>query len=416
MNELLPRLRTDLDFIPSPVSDRPGLLLRDPFRYTPDLLFVPALLVRALALLDGEHSVDDLRSALSAAAGSVIPEEILASLIDTLRSCGFLETEEFFGMRDQSQAEFAAATVRVAAHSGSGYPGERDRLSAELDSYDTHLSPEISSAHPAGRRFSGIAAPHVSPHGGAICYSEAYLSLRQSLSPDAMPETIVILGTSHYGAPERFGLTRKTFTTPLGSLETDRELVDELNLCAPGAIVMEDYCHAIEHSIEFQCIFLQHALQTRFKILPILCGPFAEATLNGSAPEKNEQVHRFIDALTTISERCAGRLLWVLGVDMAHVGRRYGDRWIARAHTAEMLDIERQDRARLERVCAGDAQGFLEMTVENRDPLKWCGFSPIYTFLRAHNRLSGQVNRYDQWNIDDESVVSFAAMSFSIPS
>ena len=30
----LPRLRGDLDLMPSPVAEQPGLLLRDPFRYT----------------------------------------------------------------------------------------------------------------------------------------------------------------------------------------------------------------------------------------------------------------------------------------------------------------------------------------------------------------------------------------------
>ena len=29
-------------------------------------------------------------------------------------------------------------------------------------------------------------------------------------------------------------------------------LVDELAAAAPNAVRMEDYCHAVEHSIEFQ--------------------------------------------------------------------------------------------------------------------------------------------------------------------
>ena len=41
---------------------------------------------------------------------------------------------------------------------------------------------------------------------------------------------------------------------------------------------MEDYCHASEHSIEFQCVFLQQALAGGdFKIVPILCGPLTES-------------------------------------------------------------------------------------------------------------------------------------------
>ena len=38
MTKLLPRLRAGLDIFPSPVPERPGLLLRDPFRYTEEII------------------------------------------------------------------------------------------------------------------------------------------------------------------------------------------------------------------------------------------------------------------------------------------------------------------------------------------------------------------------------------------
>ena len=79
-----------------------------------------------------------------------------------------------------------------------------------------------------------------------------------ALSDEQRGRTFVILGTSHYGEPERFGVTRKPFLTPLGEAEVDGALVDEL--CAGGgdAVRVEDYCHAVEHSVEFQVVFLQH--------------------------------------------------------------------------------------------------------------------------------------------------------------
>jgi MEMO1 family protein len=49
---------------------------------------------------------------------------------------------------------------------------------------------------------------------------------------------------------------------------------------------------------------------------------------------------------------------------------------------------------------------------ENHDDLKWCGSAPIYTFLKAAPRARGQLHRYQQWNIDEQSVVSFAAIGF----
>ena len=61
-------------------------------------------------------------------------------------------------------------------------------------------------------RLAGIAAPHVSPEGGWNSYQAAY----GALAPEYKDRTFVVLGTSHYGQPERFGMTRKPFVTPLG--------------------------------------------------------------------------------------------------------------------------------------------------------------------------------------------------------
>ena len=49
---------------------------------------------------------------------------------------------------------------------------------------------------------------------------------------------------------------------------------------------------------------------------------------------------------------------------------------------------------------------------ENHDDLKWCGSSPLYTFLKAAPAARGDLLRYEQWNIDEKSVVSFAGMAF----
>jgi hypothetical protein len=79
-----------------------------------------------------------------------------------------------------------------------------------------------------------------------------------------------------------------------------------------------------------------------------------------------------------------------------------------------MQEVAARDRARIERALAGDAIGFWERVQESQDELRWCGASPLYAFLRAvAPRGPGQLLRYEQWNIDPASVVSFAGMSFS---
>ena len=43
MSPSLPALRLELDIMPSPLDDRPGLLMRDPFRYSEQTVIVPPL-------------------------------------------------------------------------------------------------------------------------------------------------------------------------------------------------------------------------------------------------------------------------------------------------------------------------------------------------------------------------------------
>src|SRR5205085_11648709 len=103
---------------------------------------------------------------------------------------------------------------------------------------------------------------------------------------------------------------------------------------------------------------------------------------------------------------------WVLGVDMAHMGQRYGDSAKAIAGQDGMTEVEQRDRARIERMESGDARGFWDLVQENRDDLKWCGSAPIYTFLKAVPQSRGKLLHYQQWNIDESSIVSFAGMRF----
>jgi hypothetical protein len=97
---------------------------------------------------------------------------------------------------------------------------------------------------------------------------------------------------------------------------------------------------------------------------------------------------------------------------MAHVGRRYGDDLMARAGVGDLAEVEERDRRRIGALAAGDAEGFWAQVRERSDDLKWCGAAPLYAFLKATAPRRGALLRYEQWNIDPASVVSFAALAF----
>ena len=388
--------------MPSPDPKNPGLLIRDPFRFSDSMLLIPPQLVACLACFDGEQTSLDLRANLVQITGDIQVGELEKQLCDALSEAGFLEDEKFDQLRSARIHEFAAAPKREASHAGSAYPNDAEEAKKSLSEF-------MQGAAPAsGDSLIGIAAPHVSPFGGWESYRDAY----SALSPEYRDRTFVILGTSHYGEPDRFGLTRKPFVTPFGETGTDLGLVDELAREAPNAIRMEDYCHAVEHSIEFQVLFLQHIYGPDIRIVPILCGSFARSIQQGGQPEANPTVARFLGALAEISAREGKRLFWVLGIDMAHMGRRYGDPSPARADEGLMAAVAIRDQRRIESINQADAQGFWSQVQENADDLKWCGSSPLYTFLKAVPHTGGSLRRYQQWNIDEQSVVSFAGLTF----
>ena len=407
----LPRLRPELDIIPSPVPKQPGLLLRDPFRYSDAVLVVPPVLARCLGCFDGAQTEADLRAALARLTGQVAVAEPARHLIKTLSEAAFLDDEIFAERRARRHDEFATAPARTPAHAGSGYPADAAPLATTLDGY-LEQAP-ARRARGAGALL-GIAAPHVSPEGGIASYAAAYRGLPEDLGD----RTFVILGTSHYGEPDRFGLTRKPFATPFGATTTDGRLVSALARAAGTAAHVEDYCHAVEHSIEFQVVFLQHLYGPRVKIVPILCGAFVEGPAAGKPPEASDAVARFVGALGDLAAREGDRLFFVLGVDMTHIGRRYGDPLQARAGVGPLLEVQTRDRARIARLEAGDAAGFWDLVREGGTPeqgfdaLKWCGSSPFYTLHRALPHARGTLLHYEQWNIDDASVVSFGALAF----
>ncbi|HEU0106550.1 MAG TPA: AmmeMemoRadiSam system protein B [Vicinamibacteria bacterium] len=403
MTSPLPALRRTLEMMPSPVPESPGLLVRDPFRYAESVLILPPPLAPCLLLFDGRHDESDLREVLVRLTGTVEVGAVIEHLLDTLSLGGFLENDVFEQIRAQRHRSFAEETSRAPQHAGAAYPSDAGDLRALLARYLAE-APKVARA--AGELVA-IAAPHVSPEGGWRSYGAAY----GALGPDQRDKTFVILGTSHYGQPERFGLTHKPFRTPLGDTTIDRALVSRVAEAA-GAECLEDYCHSVEHSIEFQVLFLQHLYGPAVRVVPILCGPFARATQVGGRPEDDEGVRRVLDALGGIAASEAGRLVWIAGVDMAHVGRRYGDRFAARAEDGLLLDVAARDRERCRLLTAADHGGFWSMLQQDGDPLRWCGASPLYALVAAVRPSQGTLLHYEQWNIDPQSVVSCAALAF----
>jgi MEMO1 family protein len=186
MSQPLPRLRQDLDFMPSPVEDRPGLLIRDSLQYSDSVLIIPPALVECLACFDGEQTSLDLRQILVNITGDLQVGELESNLVSALTQSGFLHDETFARLKEERHREFAEAPVREPSHAGTAYPENAAELTAVMNEWMSGASAPAASP----KKLTGIAAPHVSPQGGYESYRSAY----RLLTPEYKDRTFVILG------------------------------------------------------------------------------------------------------------------------------------------------------------------------------------------------------------------------------
>lgn len=395
----------DLDFQPSPLEDNPGLLIRDSLRYSDSTLLIPSYLLRFLPYFDGCHTRGQLVEAISRSANRDTAIQLESHLFETLESAAFLESECFWSRRDAVMECFRRSPIRTASHAGSAYPDS----AAEIREYfDQNLRAHPLEVEPRRDRMVAVAAPHISFEGGWDSYAAMASALRD-VPPDSL---FVVMGTSHYGERDRFGLTAKAFETPLGTTRPEASLVHELAAASPDAAILEDYCHAVDHSLEFHVLLLQHLVRPDVRVLPVLVGGFGNAMQSGTLPENSDAMARLFSALRELAHERGRKLFWLLSVDMAHMGKRYGDDFEAQVSVGRMAEVEKIDRARVAMLEAGQTHAFWNDVVARDGELKWCGSSTLYSFTQVYPEARAQLLHYEQWNIDPASVVSFGTMTF----
>src|SRR5207253_2339965 len=88
----------------------------------------------------------------------------------------------------------------------------------------------------------------------------------------------------------------------------------------------DELAHRAEHSVEFQALWLRHAVGDRpgLRIVPVLVGSIGEAIRAGRSPREDPAVADFAAALRELREEMGERVALVASVDLAHVGPRYG--------------------------------------------------------------------------------------------
>jgi len=265
-----------------------------------------------------------------------------------------------------------------------------------------------SSIH-SQKQLKVLIAPHIDFHRGGAGFAHAYREAARCAPADLY----LIFGTAHQSVHSLFILTPKDYNTPLGRMPTDTRFVEQFSREAPVDVFEEEWLHRNEHSAEFQAVWLRYILDGDWqgKIVPILCGSFHRYVQEGISPRQDPDLASCLDLLRRLVDEYPGRVALIAGVDLSHVGKRFGHEQGIPA--AELARVEREDQAVLEAIQSGEAERFYARIAKNKDRNNVCGLSPIYMVLDIARPGSGRLLHYGQAvERETESVVTFASLSF----
>ena len=235
--------------------------------------------------------------------------------------------------------------------------------------------------------------------------ARAYLELGADQSG---PLRVVVFGTGHSLIGDLFALTRKHFETPYGKLECDTRFVDQVADAVGESAYRGELSHRNEHSIEFQAIYLKRRFGERpLRLVPILCGGFHGLLADGRTPREEPALEALIAGVQRAERALGDATVYVAGVDLSHVGPRFGDAGIDERTAKE---VEEKDRSALEAARGGDAEAWYQAIAAGEDSTRVCGWAPTYVMLRCAEPGEGRVLHYEQSREAEGSMVSVAAM------
>jgi AmmeMemoRadiSam system protein B len=411
-----PRLRA-VHAVPIEQDGNTLILLKDPLNFASPLGFSPVGYF-ILSHFDGQHSLVDIQQAYSRQFGEVLLTDELKRFVETLDRHHYLYSDGFIVHRNALIEDFRRRPVRAAAHAGGAYKADPAELKVQLDSF--FVAPGGPGLPNGTRRTAApraIVSPHIDFHRGGPAYAWAYKDLTESEGADLF----VLLGTSHCGGDTPFILTFKDFETPLGLAQTDKDFVARIQESCEQDLFADEYLHRGEHSLEFQVLLLQYSAQMRaamkggaprpFKIVPILVSSLRSLTPNSGPERQSADVHKLLATLRDLARRDHRQVCFVAGVDLAHVGREFGDQ---KPITNAFLGwVESEDRKLIEHLSALDAPGFFNEIAKDEDRRRICGLWPLYALMHMLDGVAGKQLKYSQaFTPETGSAVTFTSMIF----
>ncbi len=264
--------------------------------------------------------------------------------------------------------------MRKPIVAGQFYPADKTELREQIKSY-IKQDGKVKDVRAA-----------IVPHAGYVfsgkCAARVY-----SVLPEA--ETYIIIGVNHSGFGENIALSLEDFETPLGIVNNDiklgEEILEQLN------IQEDNEAHKYEHSIEVQLPFLQET-QENFKIISIILKNYTLSICK-----------KLAKAIYEAGKRLKRKIILIASSDFTHAGPAYGFSGKAK----------KLDRDAINEILKLDTKKFLEKA--NKTTI--CGAGPITTIIEfsklAQIKESELLEYYTSADImPSENEVGYAAIIF----
>ena len=350
----------------------------------------------------------DIQSKFSQKYGKLLSGDNIQQIIQELDKNLLLENDRSRDFIEKLKVDFINSTIRKDAHAGTAYEADKERLTVQIDKFFTSTDGPGKPSSNKTTDLKGIIAPHIDIGCGGPCFAWAYKEIAES--SDA--ELFIILGIAHTETKNLFVLTDKTFETPFGNVETDKDFLASLHKKNKTDYFEDEFIHKDEHSVGFQLIFLQYLYHRKkeFSIIPILCSSFGEAGGDNNSPGGISQFEEFVSSLKETIKESRKKICIIASVDLAHVGARFGDRELQDEAYLKKLHSEDTDMLRYAENL--DAEGFNNSIQKDNNSRKICGYPAIHTMLNVIEASKGKLLKYSQYTDQTNSTVSFASMAF----
>ncbi len=265
--------------------------------------------------------------------------------------------------------------LREAVVAGRFYPASTVKLRGMIASMIDEIKPKEDVI--------GL----ILPHAGYI-YSGSVAG--ETISRVRLKDTFIILGPNHTGMGKAFSImTRGIWRTPLGDVEIDLELAENIMVLS-NYLEKDSDAHRYEHSIEVQLPFLQY-FKKDIKLVPIVL-----AQADGAV---YKEVGKAIAGAVKKTNR---EVIIIASSDMTH-------------YESQTLAKEKDNQA-IEAMLALNEDELIEKV--ERLKISMCGYAPavsLITAVKALGARKAELVRYQtsgDTTGDYSSVVGYAGIIF----